>query len=176
VKKTLTLLAVLVLAAFAVQAQMNPVPLKLEIANAKIITCHIATSGTADITIPLFTAPCAGYIVAPPRWCSTSGSAAADTSSTLNWQFFFLKKDSAATAASDTMAKYTLISSTGVYTMTALKNYNFSWLTATNKAKQLAYKNVLQLRCEATGTTPTAITNIEITFIFVPTTSNERFK
>lgn len=175
-KKTLTLLAILVLAAVTAQAQMYPVPLKPEIAYSKIISTTLATTGTADITIPLFTAPCPGYIAIVPRMASASGSAAADTTAALHWELYILKKDSVATAATDTMASYSTQSATAAKTMAAGKSYNFGWLTATNAAKKLAYKNVLHLRCESVGTTPTAITNLAVTVVFVPTTSNERFK
>ena len=168
---TLILIALgLLLAAGAFAVVYHPpykAPLDTEPANGRPIECHIATSGTADISIPLATTPCYGYLQ-KVRISSTSGTAAADTTAALHWEFYVLKGDSNGTATADTVASYTTQSATAAYTMSTLKSYKMTMATTLSKMAVKPHE-VIVLRCESVGTTPTAVTNLQVSFIFQPT-------
>lgn len=180
-KRIILILLAAVLACGVAGAQDFPMPIFGETANCKIITCHIATTTTGDITIPMFVAPCQGYIATLPRMSTTSGSAAADTSYVKHWEFYVVAFDTIATAVPDTIARYVTFDTTlygrhscatGTYRvtrrMTALYNYTFGWCTPTVAAKVIQKHDVIALRCESEGTTPVAVTDLDVTFVFVP--------
>lgn len=179
-KRILTIsLALLLVSVLYGQA---PNRLGLEPLNAKLITCHIATTAATDITIPMFIAPCNGYIATYPKLVSTSGSAAADTTVAQSIRFYVEVFDSIATAVTDTLARYvtcdtvslhgTLTATKAYAPMTALYRYKMTWLSGTNASRIIQQGDVICLRIDFQGTC-TAVTNLDVSFIFVPTTRRD---
>jgi hypothetical protein len=104
-RKLIMAFLVVVLASVAM-GQQFPIQIFGETLNGKIITANIDSTGTADVTFPVFIAPCQGYIPAPPRFTCRSGSAVADTTAAKHWELYFWATDSIATATTDTIARY----------------------------------------------------------------------
>jgi hypothetical protein len=161
---------IILMLAGVVYAQDRPMPIGLELRNAKDITIKIAKLDTVDITIPLFIVPCDGYIATKPRISSVSGSAAGDTLPGQSWFIYLYARDSIGSAASDTIAKYTTKDSVGGKTMAALKNYPFSWVSP-DSSRKVYKREVISLRSDSLHV-GTALTNVLIEFLFVPTDPN----
>lgn len=178
-KKLFIIVVVLCMASVAM-AQFFPVKLGLELLNAKVISKSIYTTGTADVTIPLWIAPCNGYIITEPRLTSASGSAVSDTTAALHWEFYFGAGDSIATAWADTIAQFrtdssavTLLTINTRGRLTALKNHKMNFLSSSS-CRRIYKRDVISLRCESVGSTPTAVTNMTVDFTFIPTWGYEK--
>jgi len=164
-KKLTIIIAVLIVAGLA-YGQFIPKKIGLEPQNVKVVACLVQTAGASDATYPIWIAPCAGYVATVPMISSASGSAAADTSTTQFVDLYVYVVDSVATAASDTISYYTTKSATGANTMSALKRYRTTAVSA-DSARIIKTGDVVCLRSEESGTC-TAITDLIVQFNFVP--------
>lgn len=168
---------VLVCAAVVGVAQMIgpgalPRPLDREPANVRPITINIEASVSADASYPVFIAPCNGYIKSV-RIASTSGTAAADTSTTQYWQLFLVNVDSTYDSTpSDTIASWSTKSSTGANTLTAHQQYSMT-MSSQAAERQIYRKEAIEFTYEESGTC-TGIAGLVITIDFQPNDTRER--
>lgn len=167
---------VVVLAGVAM-GQSFPIEIYGEPLNGKIISFNVDSTGTADITFPVFIAPCLGYIPAPPRFVCRSGSAVADTTAAKHWELYFWSTDSIATAAKDTIARYRTDSS--AVTLTTINNrgrigvgvnHRMNWLSAAT-SRVIHRGDVISLRMESVGSTPVTLDDFTLQFWFIPYTT-----